>query len=154
MPAVPGNLTEVSNGHLVGKAPEIHFTLNAPNAKSGVMIPTEPHTVQPATDGSFTANLLATEDMMDDAWYTVSIQWLDAAGNYVKADFPDWQLRVPLGGGTFSDLFGRPPKNTQMFYVSLSPPTNVPKGTWWLEDDPPDPENPLNTGNLHQLRKV
>lgn len=154
MPAVTGKLTEVSGGHLVGKAPEIHFTLNAPNAKSGVMLPTEPLTVAPATDGSFTANLQSTEDMMDDAFYTVSIQWLDAAGNYVKADFPQWKIRVPLGGGAFSDLFGSPPKNSAMIYVSLSPPTNAPNGAWWLEDDPTDPDNPLNTGNLHQLRKV
>ncbi|QOT16473.1 hypothetical protein [Paenarthrobacter sp. YJN-5] len=154
MPAVPGNLTEVNFGHLVGKAPEIIFTLNAPNAKPGVMIPTEPVSVAPAGDGSFTANLQSTEDMMDDAWYTVSIKWLDSPGKYVKADWPDWQLRVPLGGGTFSDLFGRPPKNSLMFYVSLSAPTNVPQGSWWLEDDPADPDNPLNTGNLHQLRKV
>lgn len=154
MPAVTGNLTDVGNGHLVGKIPEIHFTLNAPNAKAGVMIPTEPVTVQPATDGSFTANLQSTVDMNDDAWYTVSIQWLDNAGNYVKADFPDWNLQVPTGGGTFSDLFGRPPKNTQMVYVSLSAPVNPRKWTYWLKDDPVNPANPLNTGDLYQWRNV
>lgn len=154
MPNVTGNLTDVGGGHLVGKIPEIHFTLNAPNAKAGVMLPTEPVTVQPATDGSFTAPLQSTVDMNDDAWYTVSIQWLDSAGNYVKADFPDWNLQVPTGGGSFSDLFGRPPKNTAMIYVSLSAPDNPRKWTYWLESDPVDPSNPLNTGNLYQWRNV
>jgi len=149
MPNVTGNLTDVGGGHLVGKIPEIHFTLNAPNARAGVMLPTEPLTVQPATDGTFTANLQSTVDMLDDAWYTVSIQWLDSAGNYVRADFPDWSLQVPTGGGSFSDLFGRPPKNPLMFYVSLEPPVNPRKNSAWLQDDPTDPANPLNTGKLH-----
>lgn len=154
MPNVTGNLTDVGGGHLVGKIPEIHFTLNAPNAKAGVMLPTEPVTVQPATDGSFTAPLQSTVDMLDDAWYTVSIQWLDAGGNYVKADFPDWALQVPSGGGSFSDLFGRPPQNTAMIYVSLEAPAELRPWSFWLEDDPIDPDNPLNTGNLYQWRIV
>lgn len=152
--SVPGNLTDVGGGHLVGKIPEIHFTLNRPNSKSGKIHPTEPVTVQPASDGSFTAVLESTTDMMDDAWYTVSIQWLDGAGNYVKADFPDWALQVPTGGGSFTDLFGKPPTNTQMIYVSLSAPEDPRKWSFWLEDDPTDPDNPLNTGKLHQWRIV
>jgi hypothetical protein len=154
MPNVTGTLTDVGGGHLVGKYPEIHFTLNKPNSKAGVMLPTEPVTVQPATDGSFTAPLQSTTDMFDDAWYTVSIQWLDAAGNYVKADFPDWALQVPTGGGSFSDLFGKPPKNTAMIYVSLVAPADPQKWTFWLESDPVDPANPLNTGDLYQWRNV
>lgn len=154
MPNVTGNLTDVGGGHLVGKYPEIHFTLNAPNAKAGVMLPTQPLTVAPAADGSFTAPLQSTVDMHDDAWYNVSIQWLDSGGNYVRADFPDWNLQVPTGGGSFSDLFGRPPKNTAMIYVSLVAPTNPRKWTYWLESDPADPANPLNTGNLYQWKQV
>lgn len=154
MPNVTGNLTDVGGGHLVGKIPEIHFTLNAPNAKAGVMLPTEPKTVQPGTDGSFTVNLQSTVDMMFDAWYTLSIQWLDGAGNYVKADFPDWKIEVPTGGGSFSDLFGKPPQNTAMIYVSLSAPEKPQKWMFWLKDDPTDPDNPLNTGKLHQWRNV
>jgi hypothetical protein len=151
---VVGNVTDVAGTHLNGKIPEVHFTLNSPNAKAGKMIPTEPLTVQPASDGSFTANLESTTDMQDDAWYTVSIQWLDAGGNYVKADFPDWALQVPTGGGSFSDLFGKPPQNTAMIYVSLEAPTDPRPWSFWLEDDPTDPDNPLNTGKLHQWRIV
>lgn len=152
--SVPGNLTDVGGGHLVGKIPEIHFTLNRPNSKSGKIHPTEPVTVQPASDGSFTAVLETTTDMLDDAWYTVSIQWLDAGGNYVKADFPDWELQVPVGGGTFTDLFGRPPSNQRMVYVSLTAPSDPRPFTLWLKQDPTDPNNPLNTGDLYEWRNV
>jgi hypothetical protein len=154
MPNVTGNLTDVGGGHLVGKIPEIHFTLNAPNSKAGVMLPTEPVTVAPASDGSFTVPLQSTTDMLDDAWYTLSIQWLDAGGNYVKADFPDWALQVPTAGGVFSDLFGKPPTNQRMVYVSLTPPDDPRPFTLWLEQDPTDPDNPLNTGVLSEWRNV
>lgn len=154
MPNVTGNLTDVGGGHLVGKIPEIHFTLNAPNSKAGVMLPTEPVTVQPASDGSFTAALQSTTDMLDDAWYTLSIQWLDSAGNYVKADFPDWALQVPTNGGIFSDLFGKPPKNTRMVYVSLVAPADPRPFTMWLEQNPANDADPLNTGKLYEWRQV
>jgi hypothetical protein len=90
--------------------------------------------------------------MIDDAWYTVSIQWLDAAGNYVKADFPDWYLQVPTAGGIFSSLFGKPPKNQRMVYVSLTPPTNPRPFTWWLKQNPTNQADPLNTGEIYEWR--
>ena len=147
-------LTDVGGGHLVGKYPQIIFTLNRPNSKAGKMHPTEPVVVSPPDSGVATVNLESTIDMLDDAWYTVSIQWLDAGGNYVKADYPEWALQVPSGGGSFSDLFGKPPQNTQMIFVSLSPPENPRKWTYWLQDDPTDTANPLNTGDLYQWRNV
>lgn len=154
MPAVTGNLTDVGGGHLVGKVPEIHFFLNAPNTKAGVVLPTEKLTVQPATDGSFTANLQATTDMLDDAWYTVSIQWLDSAGNYVKADFPDWKLQVPTSGGVFSNLFGKPPQNGRMVYVSLTAPDKPQPYALWLQANPNNDMDPANTWNLYEWRNA
>jgi hypothetical protein len=138
----------------VGKNPTIIFTLNAPNAKSGVMLPTEPARITPASNGDFTAPLQSTTDMHDDAWYSVAIQWLDAAGEYKKIDFPDWALQVPTSGGSFSDLFGRPPRNTRMVYVSLTPPDDPRPFMLWLEQDPNDLENPLNTGVLYEWRNA
>jgi hypothetical protein len=154
MPNVTGNLTDIGGGHLVGKIPEIHFTLNAPNSKTGVMLPTEPVTVQPASDGTFTAPLQSTTDMLDDAWYTVSIQWLDAGGNYVKADFPDWALQVPTAGGVFSNLFGKPPANQRMVYVSLTAPTDPKPFTLWLRQDPTNPDAVGSDGSLFEWRNV
>lgn len=156
MPAVTGNLTDVGGGHLAGKVPELIFTLNVPNAKAGVLYPTEPLKVTPAADGSWTAFLASTTDMHDDAWYTMRIQWVKSIEprTYGAFDYPDWPIQVPPGGGSFSDLFGRPPKNAAVVYVSLEPPTSPGKWTFWLESDPVDPANPLNTGNLYQWKQV
>jgi len=154
MPAVTGNLTDIGGGHLVGKIPELHFFLNAPNTKTGVVLPTEKLTVQPASDGSFTANLQATTDMLDDAWYTVSMQWLDAGGNYVKADFPDWKLEVPTSGGSFPNLFGKPPQNTRMVYVSLTPPDDPRPFTLWMQANPDNDLDAANTWNLYEWRNA
>ncbi|ASN20709.1 hypothetical protein [Arthrobacter sp. YN] len=156
MPNVPvtGNVTEISGDHLAGMNPEIHFKLNSPQAKAGKIFPTQILTVAPASNGSFTANLESTTDMMDDAWYTVSIQWLDAGGNYVKADFPDWQLQVPTTGGSFTNLFGKPPKNTRMVYVSLTPPDNPRPFALWLKANPANDDDPANTWVLSEWVNV
>jgi hypothetical protein len=153
MAAVTGTLTEVGGAHLVGKTPQLIFTLNVPNAKSGVLYPTEPLLVTPASDGTWTANLASTTDMLDDAWYTLSIRWLDG-GTHRQWDFPNWALQVPTAGGVFSDLFGKPPTNQRMVYVSLTPPDDPRPFTLWLEQDPTDPDNPLNTGVLSEWRNV
>lgn len=152
MPNVTGTLTDIGGGHLVGKQPQIVFTPNRPNSKAGVMVPTEPVKVAPAADGTFAANLSSTTDMQDDAWYTVSMVWLDAAGNYVKADFPDWSLQVPTSGGVFSNLFGRPPANQRMVYVSLTAPEDPRPFTLWLKQNPDNQADPLNTGELYEWR--
>lgn len=145
-------LSDVGGGHLVGKYPEIIFTLNKANSKAGKMHPTEPAVVSPPDSGVATVNLETTTDMLDHAWYTVSIRWQVAEDEYVRQDFPDWKLQVPVGGGSFSDLFGRPPENTRMVYVSLTAPENPRPFTLWLKDDPNDPTNPLNTGDLYEWK--
>ncbi|AOY72049.1 hypothetical protein ARZXY2_2519 [Arthrobacter sp. ZXY-2] len=150
MPDVTGTVTEVGGGHLDGAFPEIHFKLNAANRKGGVLVPTQPFIVSPASNGVWTANLQQTTNMHDLAWYTLSIRWLDLGGNYVRADFPDWALQVPASGGAFSDLISKPPTNTQMVWVSLTPPPNKQLFTKWLEQDPDDLNNPLNTGILYE----
>lgn len=154
MPNVTGTLTDIGGGHLVGKYPEIVFELNRPNTKAGVLLPTEPVRAIPATDGTFSAPLQSTTDMLDDAWYTISIQWLDTAGNYIRADFPDWTLEVPTTGGVFSNLFGKPPANQRMVYVSLAALADPLPYTMWLEQDPANDANPLNTGKLYEWRNV
>lgn len=154
MADVIGNLTDVVGGHLGGKNPEIIFTLNAPNAKAGVMLPTEPARVLPASNGDFIAPLQSTTDMLYAAWYTVSIVWQSDDGRPSKWDFPDWHLQVPAAGGRFSDLFGKPPTNTRMVYVSLTPPADPLPFTMWLIQNPDDPLDPLNTGEIKEWRNV
>ncbi len=154
MAAVTGTLWDAGLGHLVGKQPELIFTLNAPNTKAGALYATEPAKVTPASDGTYTANLASTLDMQDNAWYSLSVRWLDAAGNYVRQDFPDWSLHVPPTGGVFSDLFGKPPSNQRMVYVSLTPPDDPQPFMLWLKQDPEDPDNPDGPSDLYEWRNA
>lgn len=156
MAVVTGTLWDAGLGHLAGKQPELLFTLNAPQARAGALYPTEAVKVTPAADGTFTANLAPTTDMLDDAWYTLKIQWVNSVDpkGYAVADFPDWAMQVPASGGPFTDLFGRPPSNTRVVYVSLTPPGSPRPFTLWLKQDPTDSENPLNTGELYEWRNA
>ncbi|MGO4143813.1 hypothetical protein AB4Y77_01900 [Paenarthrobacter sp. YAF11_1] len=154
MAEVTGTLWDVGLGHLAGKSPVLYFTLNAPNRKAGALFATEPVKVIPASNGTFTVNLAPNTDMHDTAWYTVRVRWVNSADpkTFSYQDFPEWTLQVPTAGGSFSDLVSRPPTNSRMVYVSLAPPDNPRPFSLWLKDDPNDPTNPLNTGNLYEWR--
>lgn len=151
---VTGSLDDLGGGHLVGRAPKIIFTLNAPNSKAGKMHPTEPVVVTPASNGTWSVELESTTDMLDTAWYRVSIEWRDAGDNYGKGDWPEWKMQVPTAGGVFSNLFVVPPTNTRMVYVSLTPPPDPRPFSLWLVQNPDDPLDPLNTGQIKELRNV
>jgi hypothetical protein len=153
MAVVTGTLYDIGGGHLAGKFPELVFTLNDTAVTAGGVYVTEPSVITPGGDGSFTANLPATELMRDDNYYKLHIQWLDTAGNSNRIDFPDWKIRVPTGGGTIGDLRG-PGSNLSMVYVSLTPPEHPVPFMLWLEQNPDDPEDPANSGNLYRWENV
>jgi hypothetical protein len=149
MATVTGTLYDIGGGHLAGKYPDLEFTLNSTAATAGGVYVTEPSIVTPAGDGTFTANLPATDLMRDDNYYTLAIRWQDSAGNMPRIDFPDWQIRVPTGGGNLGDLKGNG-SNLSMVYVSLKEPDDPTPFMLWLEQDPDDINNPANTGNLYR----
>ena len=153
MAVVTGTLYDISGGHLSGKYPELIFTLNDTAATAGGVYVTEPNVVTPGGDGSFTANLPATDLMRDDNYYTLQIQWLDSAGNSNRIDFPDWKIRVPTGGGNLGDLRG-PGSNLSMVYVSLTPPERPVPFMLWLQQDPDKPDDITNPSKLYRWENV
>lgn len=153
MAVVTGTLYDIGGGHLAGKFPELVFTLNDTAATAGGVYVTEPSVIAPAGSGAFTADLPTTDLMRDDNYYTLQIRWQDAAGNRARVDFPDWQIRVPTGGGNLGDLRG-PGTNMSMVYVSLTRPDKALPLTWWFEQDPDDINNPANTSRLYRWENV
>ena len=153
MAVVTGTLYDISGGHLAGKYPELIFTLNDTAATAGGVYVTEPNVVTPSGDGSFTANLPATDLMRDDNYYTLQIQWLDSAGNSNRIDFPDWEIRVPTGGGNLGDLRG-PGANLSMVYVSLTAPEDPRPFMLWLQQDPDKPDDISNPSKLYRWENV
>lgn len=153
MPMTHVDLTlwDVGGGHLAAFQPDIIFTLNQAGAKDEGLFTTRPLIFTPKEDGSLSAWLTTTTDFPHDAWYTIAVRWLDPAGNYVQMDFPEWKVRVPVGGGALKNLIGLP-TNARVIYVSLTRPTVLVPNMLWLEQDPNDPENPRNTGKLYEVR--
>lgn len=164
---VTGTFRNVGGANLNYLDPEVIFQVNKPAIGSaGQFFATEPITVTPESDSSWSVVLEVTDGLLtEDVYYTVSAQWRDPAGNYIKADFPDWKLYVPAGGGVFGDLIaqGSGPGNgngANPFMVILAasaPATTFGKNTWWLQGDPADPlnpDNPSNTSILHRLQEA
>lgn len=160
MAAVTGTLKTFGLESLAGKQPVIVFEANkAATASGGELFVTDPVRVTPASDGSFSARLQQTENLITpDVHYRMWIEYLDAANNYVRVDNPDWQLRVPAAGGTLGDLLKLPKINSALVITSPTPPPVwLGLGAMWLQADPNDIDNPLNpanTGDLHELRNV
>lgn len=160
MAVVTGTLKTFGLESLAGKQPLIVFEANKPaTGTGGELFATDPVKVTPATDGTFTARLQPTENLITPGVvYQMSIEYLDSANNYVRVDNPDWQLRVPAAGGTLGDLLTLPEVSSALVITSpTAPPLWLGLGAMWLQADPEDIDNPLNpanTGDLYKLRNV
>lgn len=150
MPTVTGTLTDINMGHLVGKSPQLVFTLNAPNSSGALLHPTEPVRVTPASDGTFSVTLAAATEMNDDgAYYLLTVQWINSVGNSpIRADHAGWELTVPSAGGAISKMWRKRPSNGRVVYVSMTPPDNPKQFDLWLKANPEDDADPANTWDL------
>lgn len=160
MAVVTGTLKTFGLETLGSKRPVIVFEANKPGlSTSGEVFATDPVKVTPAADGSWTARLQPTENLVTpDVSYTMFIEYMDSANNYVRLDNPDWKVRVPTAGGTLGDLLQLPKINSALVITSPTPPSLwLGLGAMWLQMDPNDPNNPnnpANTGDLHELRNA
>lgn len=105
-----------------------------------------------AVDGSgaFTVNLAPTDNVHPLRWYTITAEWPESGSNYTSLDFIDWKLFVPSQGGDLADLIEFP-SNPQLVWTSLTPPPFIPAfNSLWLNDNPRDVTDPMNTGDLYQ----
>ncbi|NKG22198.1 hypothetical protein [Paeniglutamicibacter terrestris] len=155
MATVTGNLKDIGGVAMANRNGIVKFTLNAGNitASGGGIRPENTQTVTPGSDGTFSTNLEPTVSMLRDAWYTVRIEWLDEEGNLIA--YLDFQIRVPAGGGTLSELanltgIGSGPgggANPWIWWVGLTPPPA--RGYIWNYLDPADPDR--ETGPIPEL---
>lgn len=165
MATVTGNLKDIVGASMDSREAVILFTLNSPNVVvgSGGLRPDAPYEVTPSSNGDFTVNLEPTVNMFNDAWYTISIMWLQGAfgpegEGAALQGFLDMQLRVPSGGGRFDQLLtrrpgGNPGPNGRVVWVSQDPPSKPHRFMLWLEQEPgpnPDPFDPRNTSDLKE----
>lgn len=166
MPDLTGNIRDIAGASMVGKQVELIFTLNAPNvvrsgAWAGRVVPTEPVSVIPDGTGDFTVTLTDTTTLLNEGWYTLSIEWLRPGTpekpGFGPIDFPDWRILMPSSGGTIQDLItdsqGRPGgSNGAFIWVGLTAPINPRPFTYWIQSNPDDATALNNTGDIKQWR--
>ncbi|MDR4533202.1 hypothetical protein [Glutamicibacter sp. PS] len=165
MATVTGNLKDIVNQAMGDRQGELVFRLSDPSiaavgANAGTIYPTAEQRVVPSSTGAFTVNLQTTTSLLNDAWYTLQIEWLDDEGGVM--DFPGWQIRVGVDGGSIDKLitFGPPGggwggqlPNLSLVLVSLTKPDNLQVGQLWLQAAPEahdSPDQGLNTGKLYR----
>lgn len=164
MATVTGSVKDIVGAAMADRVARLVFELSEPSIQAasttpGVIHPTVKERVAPTSTGTFTVNLIATTALLNDVWYTLTIEWLDAS--MPSLDAPDWQIRVPVAGGVLSDLISIGPRrrgdggarpNLSLVWVSLTAPPRPASRQLWLKQDPDDPNNPANTGKLYEWR--
>lgn len=152
MAVVTGDVLDLGGQSMAAYNAEVIFELNRPNimATGGGIRPDKPKHVKPASDGKFSTNLEPTVSMLADAWYKVKVQWLDEKGNLIAT--LEFQIRVPAGGGTLSELASLDGSagggaNPWLWWVGLTPPPA--RGYIWNYLDPADPDR--LTGPIPEL---
>lgn len=162
MPAITGNVKDIVDASMSSKVAKLVFYLSDPSVQAastgaGTIHPTAEKEVVPASDGSFSVNLVRTDTMLNDAWFVLRIEWNEPA--WPAKDFPEWQIRVDSSGKINEKIYLAPPSggwggpvaNLSLVLVALTKPDNLQVGQLWLQSAPAEfnnPESPLNTGKL------
>lgn len=146
MSTVTGTLTDCGLGHLAGKQPQLVFTLSDPATSASALYATDPVIVTPASDGTWSAALAPTDTMQQVRYYTLSVRWLDVAGNFILVDIPDWQIFVPTAGGTITDIVQNYTANPLMVIYQPTQPDPWPIGFVWLDTS----VNTTTSGDLNR----
>lgn len=166
MATVTGNLKDITGGLLATREGVVQFTLNQGNIRvngDNVIPDNTREAIPDPTTGEFSINLEPTDQMALDAWYTVSILWLQQSdsGHQKPAaltSYVDLKIRVPSSGGSIGQLLGgggggNP--NNRIVWVSQTAPSNPSPFMLWLKQEPgpaPDPFDPQNTSDLYEWR--
>ncbi|QRQ79091.1 hypothetical protein [Glutamicibacter protophormiae] len=169
MAEVTGNLKDITGGLMDSREGVVCFTLNAGNIRvsNDNVIPDNTREAVPNASGEFSINLEPTDQMVMDAWYTISVLWIQQPdGGHRKpaamTSYLDLKIRVPSSGGPIGELWdlsagagGKPGPNNRVVWVSQTPPSKPRPFMLWLQQEPgesPDPFDPKNTSNLHEWR--
>lgn len=165
MAIVSGSMKDLVNASLATRQGRLIFRLSEPSiavtgANAGSVYPTAESSVIASTStGNFSIDLQTTTSLLTDAWYIPSIEWLDEAGG--ATDFPNWQVRVPVSGGSLDKLitlgapsggWGGSLPNLSIVQMGLTRPDNLQVGQLWWKTDPDDPNN-LNGKNTGRIEK-
>jgi len=131
------NLAAVENFGL-----ELVFTISAPATSGSALLITR-DVVVPVTDGgAWQVDLPPTETMGQPRHYKMCARWRDphAFGDdagMAGVDFPDFELFVPDGGGTFAELVHEHGTwNPLIIIYSPTTPSFWPKGALWWDTSP------------------
>lgn len=152
MSIVTGNIVDWQGSPRPGMFPIVVFKPRKPAGQGANVFFTAPIEEVPAENGSFSVALLDSYSTDPLGLYDVEIQWRNATGIPVGFDQLTDEahpLVVPVAGGELGTLL-QYPANPSRAYYSLTPPPNPSPGTWWLEVNPDDPNDPGNTGFLYE----
>lgn len=137
MAIVVGNVSTFGNNSFVVNGGRIKFLPSSAAVTGSKYILSSQPVTYALTDGqgTFSANLVATETTRPGTFYRIILETPDSEGNFqFFSEFPG-ELRVPVGAGPFdiADLLSAS-ANPAMVWVGPIYPSDTPPslGTWWF----------------------
>ena len=137
MAVYTGTLADFGLAALTPFAPLMVFTADQAAFSGGNVLVTRPVPAPIATDGSFSVELVPSVNTTPNVTYSMRVEWLDSASNYIGMDIIGG-LVTALGGGLITEMGGIP---ITRFWAGETPPDNPEPDTWWLD---------IITGNLNE----
>jgi len=137
---VYGHVTQMTTEPVFGLQARVQILIPENVMFSSSVVITRPAPVTPDPSGYWVVNLLPSVLTRPAIDYSLMVTWLDAAGNFVSEDRPNFTFRVPLEGGQLRDLIITRPSAFQVAVTAVEP---APAGDnlFWL--------NP-SSGDLYQ----
>lgn len=132
MAVVTGTLSDFQLDALAPYSPQVVFTPSGVATSLSRLLATRPVTVVPDATGFFSVDLVPSTTLVPDAWYDVTIRWLEADGGYAATDHVGWRLDVPPAGGTISDLFRVNAGRADVWIGPTEPVDAQPTGSLWI----------------------
>jgi len=116
---------------------ELVFWLSETATQGSKLIVTREHKVAVADDGTWSVDVPDTETMGQPRHYRMRAQWRDpnAFGEdrgMAGIDFPDFELFVPVAGGSLADLTAYFTTNPYMVFYGPTEPAQWPVGAVWV----------------------
>lgn len=137
MAIVTGRLRDFGLEAMTKFRPKITFTPSGPGVSDAGLWASRSLVITPDGDGYFSDNIQTTDYMHNLVWLTLSVEWLDEAGNFTRVDYPDWKIFVPYDGGSLSDIAGAFGNYLMVYTGTSAPPFHFPN-MWWFNPSTDD----------------
>ncbi len=136
MAVYTGTLVDCGLASLAPYAPQLEFILSQESfaLSTNHVLTRRPVRVTPASNGSFTVNLVPNDDIQGSTTYLMRAVWLDSAGSFTSLDL--YEIYARTGGGPITNMQAASGAwNPAQVFWQPDQPNPWPRGWIWINSE-------------------